>query len=79
MTSEKPKRKPAGAAVPGAVERPLNFNRTTSFMTDDDTFDAITATADANGVGKAEVIRDWIAIGRKRSRRFPDASAPPTF
>lgn len=79
MTSEKPKRKPAGAAVPGAVDRPVNYNRTTSFMTDDDTFDAIEATAKAHGVGKADVMREWIALGRKRSKKYPDATAPAMF
>lgn len=67
MTDSKPKRKPAGAAVPGAIERPTLYPRVLNSMVSDDLADAIALTAKVNGVKKAEVVRDWLEAGRKSS------------
>jgi hypothetical protein len=72
MSDEKPKRKPAGAAVPGAVERPVNYPHTLVIMISDEMQKALTVTADENGVKKAVVARDWLEVGRQKGGHFID-------
>lgn len=62
--SNKPKRKPAGAAVAGAVDRPVHYPKTFAQMISNETYDAICITAAENDVSKAEVARDWLEAGR---------------
>lgn len=74
MTDSKPKRKPAGAAVPGAIERPTLYPRALNAMVSDDLAEAIEVTAKVNGVKKAEVVRDWLEVGRQHGGYFIDES-----
>lgn len=69
MTAEKPKRKPAGAAVPGAVERPKNYPNTLVFLVSDETLAALKAEMKASDRGKSEVARDWLDRGRAAATR----------
>lgn len=64
MTADKPKRKPAGAAVAGAVERPKNFPNTLVFLVSDETLAALKAEASRSDRGKSEVAREWLERGR---------------
>jgi len=64
MTADKPKRKPAGAAVPGAVERPKNYPHTLVFLVSDDTLAALKTEVAKTGLGKSEIARDWLERGR---------------
>lgn len=66
MTSDS-KRKPAGAAVPGAVDRPVNFPKTLTLMVSADTFDAINAERRRTGMSKGQIVREWIDKGRAGS------------
>ncbi len=75
MSDEKPKRKPAGAAVPGAVERPVNYPHTLVIMISDDMKRALEVTADENDVKKAVVARDWLEVGRQKGGHFVDESS----
>ena len=74
MTDKMPKRKPAGAAVPGAVQRPVNYNKTLAIMVGQELYDAIATTAYENGVSKADVARDWLEVGRQKGGHFIDES-----
>lgn len=75
MTDEKPKRKPAGAAVAGHVDRPVNYPKTLVAMVSEDMTDAIEATRKAYDVPKAEVVRDWLEAGRTgRPAQYTDES-----
>ena len=65
MTANKPKRKPAGAAVPGAVERPKNYPHTLVFLVSDEMLAALKAEMATSGQGKSEVARGWLERGRK--------------
>lgn len=69
MTADKPKRKPAGAAVPGAVERPKNYPNTLVFLVSDEALAAIKAEMAVSGRGKSEVARDWLDRGRAAASR----------
>ena len=64
MTADKPKRKPAGAAVPGAVERPKNYPHTLVFLVSDEALAAIKTEMAATGRGKSDIARDWLDRGR---------------
>lgn len=74
MSDPKPKRTPAGAAVPGAVERPINYPKTIVVMVSEETHRAIEVTASKRKVAKSEIVRTWLEHGRKRSSTFPDAT-----
>lgn len=65
MTDEKPKRAPAGAAVAGAVQRPVNYPKTLVVMVSEETHAAIEKTRQEYGVNKADIARDWLEAGRK--------------
>lgn len=69
MTTTKPKRKPAGAAVPGAVERPKRFPNTLVFLVSDEMLAALNAEAVRRDVGKSEVARSWLEAGLAASAR----------
>lgn len=69
MTADKPKRKPAGAAVPGAVERPKNYPHTLVFLVSDETLAALKTEMATTGKGKSEVARDWLDRGRSAATR----------
>lgn len=62
--TDSPKRKPAGAAVPGAVDRPVNYPKTLTMMVSVDTFDAIAAEKRKTGRSKGEIAREWLEKGR---------------
>lgn len=62
--TDRPKRKPAGAAVAGAVVRPINYPNTISVMVSDETVAAIAREATRRGVKKAVVSREWLDAGR---------------
>lgn len=64
MTADKPKRKPAGAAVPGAVERPILYPKTLCVMLSVEMYDEIGAIKKATGRTKAEIAREWMERGR---------------
>lgn len=68
MTAQKPKRKPAGAAVPGAVDRPKNFPNTLVFLVSDEMLAALNEEAAATGRAKSGIARDWLEVGRASSR-----------
>lgn len=75
MTSPKPKRKPAGAAVPGAVDRPTLYPVTVVAMVTAETKEAIVRTAEVNDVKQAVVARDWLEAGRTGApASYADAS-----
>lgn len=75
MTDEKPKREPAGAAVPGAVERPVNYPATIVAMVSEDMKSALKVTADENDVKIAVVVREWLEAGRRAGGgKYPDES-----
>ena len=65
--TDRPKRKPAGSAVPGAVVRPINYPNTISIMVSDETVAAIAREANHRGVKKAVVAREWLDAGRRTS------------
>jgi len=67
MTDNKPKRKPAGAAVPGAVDRPVRYPHTLVFLVSDETKAALEAEKQRSGLSKGEVARDWLERGRVAS------------
>lgn len=69
MTAQKPKRKPAGAAVPGAVDRPKRYPNTLVFLVSDEMLAALKAEMAATGNGKSEIARDWLERGRAASAR----------
>lgn len=69
MTADKPKRKPAGAAVPGAVERPKNYPHTIVFLVSDETLAALKTEMATSGRGKSEIARDWLDRGRASAAR----------
>lgn len=73
MTDEK-KRKPAGAAVPGAVERPVNYPETIVVMVSEDMKRALKITADENDVKVAVIARDWLEAGRLAKSEYADES-----
>ncbi|QDP45556.1 hypothetical protein SEA_FUZZBUSTER_72 [Microbacterium phage FuzzBuster] len=62
--TDKPNRKPAGAAVPGAVDRPVNYPKTLTMMVSEDTFDAIAAEKKRTGRSKGDIGREWLETGR---------------
>lgn len=62
--TDRPKRKPAGAAVAGAVVRPINYPNTISLMVSDETVAAIAEEAQRRGVKKSVVGREWLEAGR---------------
>lgn len=64
-TATKPKRKPAGAAVPGAVDRPINYPATVVAMVSKETKAALKREAAARSVSQAVVAREWLELGRK--------------
>jgi hypothetical protein len=64
MTDQKPKRKPAGAAVPGAVDRPVRYPHTLVFLVSDETKAALEKEKKRSGLSKGEVARDWLERGR---------------
>ena len=71
MTADKPKRKPAGAAVPGAVERPKNYPHTLVFLVSDETLAAFAGVLDPQvEVQPAHVVRDQV---QQRRRGHDDA------
>jgi hypothetical protein len=65
MTAEKPKRKPAGAAVPGAVDRPVRYPNTLVFLVSDETKAALELERKRSGLSKGEVARGWLEAGRR--------------
>lgn len=67
MTDNKPKRKPAGAAVPGAVDRPVRYPHTLVFLVSEETKTALDAEKKRSGLSKGEVARDWLERGRTAS------------
>lgn len=69
MTAQKPKRKPAGAAVPGAVDRPKRYPNTLVFLVSDEMLDALKAEMATSGNGKSEIAREWLERGRAASAR----------
>lgn len=69
MTAHKPKRKPAGAAVPGAVDRPKRYPNTLVFLVSDEMLAALKAETAATGSGKSEIAREWLERGRAASAR----------
>lgn len=69
MTADKPKRKPAGAAVPGAVDRPKRYPNTLVFLVSDDVKAALEAEKKRSGLSKGEIARNWLEGGRARSGR----------
>lgn len=69
MTADKPKRKPAGAAVPGAVERPKNYPNTLVFLVSDETLAALKKEMAVSGRGKSEIAREWLDRGRASRKR----------
>lgn len=69
MTADKPKRKPAGAAVPGAVERPKRYPNTLVFLVSDETLSALNAEKATSGLSKGEIARDWLERGRAAAAR----------
>lgn len=64
MTTDKPKRKPAGAAVPGAVERPKNYPHTLVVLISDEAHDALKQEIATSGRLKSEIARAWLDRGR---------------
>jgi len=62
--TDQPKRKPAGAAVPGAVDRPVNYPKTLTLMVSQGTFDAIAEEKLRTGRSKGEIAREWLESGR---------------
>lgn len=69
MTVNKPKRKPAGAAVPGAVDRPKRYPNTLVFLVSDETLAALEKAKATSGLSKGEVARDWLERGRTSAAR----------
>lgn len=69
MTTDKPKRKPAGAAVPGAVDRPVRYPNTLVFLVSDETLAALNKAKATTGLSKGEVARDWLERGRTAATR----------
>lgn len=67
MTTIKPKRKPAGAAVRGAVDRPKHYPHTLVFLISDDMLIALGAQVAATGTSKSEIAREWLEAGRAAS------------
>lgn len=64
MTDAKQKRKPAGAAVPGAVERPVLYPKTLCVMLSTEMYEEITLIKKNTGRTKAEIAREWMERGR---------------
>lgn len=64
MTADKPKRKPAGAAVPGAVDRPVNYPHSLVVLVSDETREALEREKQRTGLSKGAVARDWLERGR---------------
>ena len=62
-TTPKKKRKPSGAAVPGAVDRPKHFPRQLVVMATDALADRIADDAKRNGLSKSEVARLYLEAG----------------
>lgn len=58
------KRKPAGAAVPGAVDRPLNYPTSVNALITQELKDEITAEAAERGVSQGTVAREMLEAGR---------------
>lgn len=61
------KRKPAGAAVPGAVDRPVNYPKTLTFMVSEATFAALDEEKASSGRSKGDIARTWLDKGRLAS------------
>lgn len=55
----------AGAAVAGAVQRPVRYPKTISLMVSQDIYDAIGEAAAESRQSKAEVARDWLEKGMR--------------
>lgn len=64
MTADKPKRKPAGAAVPGAVDRPKRYPNTLVFLVSDEAMAALDKEKAKTGLSKGEIARAWLDRGR---------------
>lgn len=64
MTTDKPKRKPAGAAVPGAVDRPVNYPHSLVVLVSEDTKRALEKEKARSGLSKGAIARDWLERGR---------------
>lgn len=67
MTADKPKRKPAGAAVAGAVDRPKRYPKTLVFLISEEAHAALEAERLRSGLSKGEVARSWLDRGRALS------------
>lgn len=62
-TPKRPKRKPSGAAVAGAVHRPKHYPRQLVVMATDELADRIAADAARHGMSKSEVARLYLEAG----------------
>lgn len=58
-----PKRKPSGAAIPGAHPRPINYPKQLVVMVTEAMYDFITVEAKTGGESKSTIARDYIEKG----------------
>lgn len=63
--SPRPKRALGGAAIAGAVQRPVRYPKTISLMVSEDLYDDIAEVALETRRSKADVARDWLERGRR--------------
>lgn len=73
MTDQKV-RKPYVRRTPPGTVRPVKYGKALAIMVSADLYEAVTVTADENGVSKADVARAWLESGRAAGAGYTDES-----